>query len=1007
MSEEQLKNAKILIVDDQESNLAVLEKLLKKQGYGQFKSLTDPRLVIPTFQKWQPDLLLLDLMMPHMDGFAVMQALKPLIPEGGYFPILVLTADIAPEAKRRALSSGAMDFLTKPFDAAEVILRIGNLLNTRSLHLQLQNQNVILEDKVRERTAELREHVDDMALINALNEAVIRGDPFQSIVQLMAQESGRVLNCRGAAIYLLSADGKYLELQSVNLPPALVSKIEKLIGRDLPLARISLKHGSLYRKMLQAGAPQVINDPAAIQQLMAEFTESKALQSFVPAIYSLLGSRSVLAVPLVLKGETIGLLETSRSVPFAESELERFGAIARQLSVTIERLQTKAALQNSEERFRALIENANDLIIVLNPDSSANYVSPSIGRILGFKPDEIAGTGITDFVHPDDLPAALEAIAIRVQTPGLAERASEFRVRHKDGSFRTMEVIGANLLDNPAVNGIVVNARDITERKWAEEQIHRNAARAEALARTAARLNARLDLDAVLDAVCEETRRALDVPVVSVYLHDEQAATLHPARTAGLPEAAAERLPVIPRALYESFASTAESLLIIPDVQAIPNLPGADLYAELGVRAHIAATMFRDHQLIGLLNINTLGQERQFSADELALLKGLAAQAAQAIINARLLAETERRLRNIQSLRAIDQTISGSLDLRLTLSVALEQIVNQLNVDAACVLLLNPYTQTLEYSAGLGFHGKGIEKSRLRLGEGHAGRAALEQCTVSAHELQSNFKDFVRADLLAGEDFDCYHGTPLVTKGQVKGVLEVFLRTHRASDDEWLNFLETLAGQVAIAVDNANLFSNLQHSNVELVMAYDATIEGWSRAMDLRDKETESHTQRVTAITMQMAQAMGIGDEQMVHVRRGALLHDMGKMGIPDAILLEPGALTDDEWVIMRQHPQFAFDMLSPVAYLRPALDIPYGHHEKWDGSGYPRGLKGEQIPLAARIFAVVDVYDALTSDRPYRQAWPEEKAIEHIRAGAGSHFDPGVVEVFLQMADKFPRPAR
>jgi HD-GYP domain-containing protein (c-di-GMP phosphodiesterase class II) len=141
-----------------------------------------------------------------------------------------------------------------------------------------------------------------------------------------------------------------------------------------------------------------------------------------------------------------------------------------------------------------------------------------------------------------------------------------------------------------------------------------------------------------------------------------------------------------------------------------------------------------------------------------------------------------------------------------------------------------------------------------------------------------------------------------------------------------------------------------------------------------------------------------MSDEQLVHVRRGALLHDIGKMGVPDRILLKPGPLTDDEWTIMRQHPSFAYEMLAPIQYLRPALDIPYCHHEKWDGSGYPRGLKGEQIPLAARMFAVVDVWDALRSDRPYRRAWPVDRVREHIRDHAGSHFDPAAMAAFLQM---------
>jgi HD-GYP domain-containing protein (c-di-GMP phosphodiesterase class II) len=191
---------------------------------------------------------------------------------------------------------------------------------------------------------------------------------------------------------------------------------------------------------------------------------------------------------------------------------------------------------------------------------------------------------------------------------------------------------------------------------------------------------------------------------------------------------------------------------------------------------------------------------------------------------------------------------------------------------------------------------------------------------------------------------------------------------------------------------------NIEQAHLQLLSAYDATIEGWSRAMDLRDKETEGHTQRVTILSDKLARLAGISEDELVFVRRGALLHDIGKLGVPDAILLKSGKLTDEEWAIMRQHPQYAYDMIYPIEYLRPALDIPYSHHEKWDGNGYPRGLKGEEIPLPARIFAIVDVWDALTSDRPYRSAWDKQKTIDYIKEESGKHFDPYIVELFNKL---------
>jgi HD-GYP domain-containing protein (c-di-GMP phosphodiesterase class II) len=280
---------------------------------------------------------------------------------------------------------------------------------------------------------------------------------------------------------------------------------------------------------------------------------------------------------------------------------------------------------------------------------------------------------------------------------------------------------------------------------------------------------------------------------------------------------------------------------------------------------------------------------------------------------------------------------------------------------------------------------------------GYAWRAVRERRTVVISDLKAESAGIQRPPDLSGEQFVTYVGAPLIAKGQIKGVLEIFHRETVRFDPEWQSFLELLAGQAAIAIDNVELFDNLQTSNSELTMAYDSTLEGWASALELRDHDTGGHTRRTTDLTIRLAQVMGIKGSDILHISRGALLHDIGKMGVPDSIILKPGPLSEDEWVIMRKHPQFAYDLLSPISYLRMALDIPYCHHEKWDGSGYPRGLKGDQIPLSARIFAVVDVWDALISERPYRKAWPPEKAIDYIREQSGKHFDPKVVEIFLK----------
>jgi HD-GYP domain-containing protein (c-di-GMP phosphodiesterase class II) len=358
--------------------------------------------------------------------------------------------------------------------------------------------------------------------------------------------------------------------------------------------------------------------------------------------------------------------------------------------------------------------------------------------------------------------------------------------------------------------------------------------------------------------------------------------------------------------------------------------------------------------------------------------------------------QLEQQLKRLTALREIDLVITASLDLKTTLQLFLQHVLEQLQVEAAAVLLFQPATQSLRYVAGLGFRGTNIRTTNLKIGAGLAGQVALERQPLLVSDLKNSQTSLAQAGLFVSENFQAYCGYPLIAKGQLKGVLEVFRRSPLNVKEDWLDFLEALGRQAAIAIDNAQLFDHLQRSNSELTLAYDATIEGWSRALDLRDKETEGHSQRVTELTVRLAQIMSVSDAALVHVRRGALLHDIGKLGIPDNILLKPGPLTDAEWEIMRKHPQYAYDLLIPITYLRQALEIPYSHHEKWDGSGYPQGLKGTQIPLAARIFAVADVSDALHADRPYRAGWSEEEVRAHIATEAGKHFDPAVVAAFM-----------
>ncbi|MCP4142084.1 MAG: PAS domain S-box protein [Chloroflexi bacterium] len=362
--------------------------------------------------------------------------------------------------------------------------------------------------------------------------------------------------------------------------------------------------------------------------------------------------------------------------------------------------------------------------------------------------------------------------------------------------------------------------------------------------------------------------------------------------------------------------------------------------------------------------------------------------------------QVEQQLLRVQALHTIDKAITGSFSLESILGVVLETIVSQLEVDAVAVLLHNEYSLTLEFASGLGFFTTALQDTHLRLGDGNAGAAALNRKIVYIPDLSKAGDAFRNSRLMQEENFISYFGVPLLAKGKIMGVLEIFHRTKLDPDQDWLGFLKTLATQTAIAVDNASLFDEMQRSNVELALAYDTTLEGWARALELRDMETEGHSQRVVKNVLRLSRALGVSDSEIAHIRRGALLHDIGKMGIPDKILLKLGKLSAEEWVIMREHPAYAYEMLSSISFLSLALDIPYCHHEKWDGTGYPRGLKGEKIPLAARIFTVVDVWDALNSDRSYRKAWPREKIIKYMHEESGKSFEPRIVDMFFELID-------
>jgi len=663
-----------------------------------------------------------------------------------------------------------------------------------------------------------------------------------------------------------------------------------------------------------------------------------------------------------------------------------------------ERKRAEADLEESEERFELAMNASNDGLFDWDLKTNAIYYSPGWKKMIGYEDHELPN----DFsvwektTAPEDVKKSWE-LQQKLISKQIDRFVLEFKMTHKDGHWVDILSRAKAIFDykGKAIR-IVGTHTDISERKQAEKRLKQSTDELSRLYRASGALltSASPNLENLAQAIVKAVLVEFEHTNCSLILVQPNSDLLDRVAVTGpyADEVAQSELRLSGPGLVPDVIQTG-GIINLPDVTTNPS------YVSNWKSAHseIAVPLKVGERVIGVIDLQS-EEPDAFSEQDERLISSFAARAALAIENARLFSSSKHRLKRLVSLREIDKAIIGSFDLRISLNVLLEHLRSHLNVDAAAVLTYQKNIQTLTFSHSQGFRTAALQHTNLRLGKGYAGKVALERSKIAIPDLKQDESGFLESPYLKNEGFRVYYGLPLIAKGELVGVLEIFHRSALKLDDEMEDFLSALTGQAAIAIDNINLFSDLQRSNMDLELAYHATIEGWAKALEMRDMETEGHSRRVVNLTMEIAQRMGLSSSEQVHIRRGALLHDIGKMGVPDNILQKPGKLTEEEWVIMRLHPVFAYNWLSPIQYLRPALDIPYSHHERWDGAGYPRGLKGERIPLAARIFAIVDVFDALSSDRPYRKAWSEEKALEYIQEQSGKHFDPQVVDVFLPM---------
>ncbi len=664
------------------------------------------------------------------------------------------------------------------------------------------------------------------------------------------------------------------------------------------------------------------------------------------------------------------------------------GLVLSLIDVT-KREQAYITLRQREEQLRlqgAALEAAANGFMITDRDGKIIWANPAFTRLSGYSMEEVIGQMPSLLKSGEQTSGAYKNLWDTIISGEIWH--GELVNRHKDGHLYTEETTIAPLRSaDGEISHFIAVKQDITARKQNEHE-------REVIIAVSAALRQATTRTEIINMILDQVLDLFDADGTVLVLPDAQdeGFIIEMGRGSVGEKMIGVKIPLGKGVSNWVVANKKPYLNNHIDQDSLFYLP--ELLGDS--RCLVSVPLITHEQAIGVMGII---RKVDFVEQDLRLLTAIADIAASAIHRITLYEQTEQQLKRLIALHQIDLAITTNTDLNITLDVILKSVKEELGVDAASILLLDPVTQILSYAAGIGFRTDNIERSRVKIGRRScAARAAREERTSSVLNLgQEREKLDHRFAFLSGEDFMSHYATPLMVKGKVKGVLEIFHRGAIKPEYSWLDYLETLATQSAIAIENASLFENLQRSNRELVLAYDATIEGWSRALDLRDRETEGHSQRVAEIALALADKMGMSAEEKLDLRRGALLHDIGKMGVPDDILLKSGSLTDADWEIMRQHPVFAYQMLSPIAYLKRALDIPYCHHEKWDGSGYPRGLKGEEIPLAARIFAVIDVFDGLTSDRPYRMAYSEEDAYCYIEEQAGKYFDPQVVKIFLE----------
>lgn len=501
-------------------------------------------------------------------------------------------------------------------------------------------------------------------------------------------------------------------------------------------------------------------------------------------------------------------------------------------------------------------------------------------------------------------------------------------------------------------------------------------------------LHATLELDPLLVTILRQMQSAAQGEDVSIWLLDPAHGRLTCTHAVG-PEAEGLVGHAIPVAAVLKDAGSDE--LAASSVGPLAAVTDGRVFGRRARNAILARLEARGELLGTLLVANKLGQG-EFSDADRALVAALAAHAAVAIHNAQLYEQQRRNAERQQLLEQISRHLQQTLDTEELIPIILEAVTQAIDAEAQSLWLLDNETGLIVCRYATGPGREAIKKVTVPLGLGIVGSSVMSQTAIMIEDAQKDERVFKAADQQTGFVTRSLLCVPMVRQGKSIGAIEAVNKLGGGLFGQGdLELLRNIADSAALSIENARLYA-------ELSASYDSTLDALTAALDLRDRETEGHSRRVVEYTARLARQMGLSEPQISNICRGALIHDIGKIGVPDAILLKTGPLDAAERRTMEKHPVAGYEMLFGVPYLADKIPIVLTHQEHWDGTGYPFGLRGDEIPLGARLFAIADTFDAVTSDRPYRQGRSCEEALAVIAEQAGRQFDPQAVAAFLSV---------